>query len=88
MNTPRPDREAGVRRLEIVALCLILTLPAYLRLVNVAGNPAWYTDEGTHLDVAQNLLREVHKWPWAFEAGKIEVYQELRKLDPKVPNTL
>jgi len=45
------------RLLEIIALCFILTLAAYLRLANVADNPAWYTDEGTHLDIAQNLLR-------------------------------
>ena len=79
MNTPRPDREARLYHLEAIALGLVLVLAAYLRLANVAGNPAWYTDEGTHLDVAQNLLREVHKWPWAFEAGKIEVYENLTK---------
>jgi len=42
--------------LEIVALLLILALAAYLRLANRADNPGWYTDEGTHLDIAQNLL--------------------------------
>ncbi|MBN1813087.1 MAG: glycosyltransferase family 39 protein [Anaerolineae bacterium] len=41
---------------EIVALGLIIALAAYLRLTNVADNPGWYTDEGTHLDIAQNLL--------------------------------
>ena len=45
------------RFLEVVALCLILALAAYLRLANIADNPGWYTDEGTHLDIAQNLLR-------------------------------
>jgi hypothetical protein len=45
------------RLLEVVTLCLILALAAYLRLANVADNPGWYTDEGTHLDIAQNLLR-------------------------------
>jgi hypothetical protein len=44
------------RFLEVAALCLILALAAYLRLANVASNPGWYTDEGTHLDIAQNLL--------------------------------
>jgi hypothetical protein len=45
------------RFFEVTALCLILALAAYLRLTNVADNPGWYTDEGTHLDIAQNLLR-------------------------------
>lgn len=45
------------RYLETVALCLILALAATLRLANVADNPAWYADEGTHLNIAQNLLR-------------------------------
>jgi hypothetical protein len=43
------------RFFEVVALCFILALAAYLRLANVADNPGWYTDEGTHLDIAQNL---------------------------------
>jgi len=42
---------------EIAALFLILTLAAYLRLANNADNPGWYSDEGTHLDIAQNLAR-------------------------------
>jgi hypothetical protein len=46
-----------LRYAEIAALCLILALAAYLRLVNVVDNPSWYTDEGVHLDIAQNLLR-------------------------------
>jgi hypothetical protein len=42
---------------EIAALLLILALATYLRLANHADNPGWYTDEGTHIDIAQNLLR-------------------------------
>jgi 4-amino-4-deoxy-L-arabinose transferase-like glycosyltransferase len=45
------------RLFELVALLLILSLAAYLRLTNVATNPAWYTDEGTHLDIARHLLQ-------------------------------
>ena len=41
--------------LEVIALFLILALAAYLRLANHTDNPGWYTDEGTHLDIAQNL---------------------------------
>lgn len=36
---------------------LILALAAYLRFVNLAVNPGWYTDEATHVDIAQHLLR-------------------------------
>jgi len=45
------------RWLEPLAVALILLLAAYLRLANVAVNPAWYTDEGTHLDMARHLLQ-------------------------------
>ena len=44
------------RPLTLLALVAILLLAAYLRLANVATNPAWYTDEGTHLDIARHLL--------------------------------
>jgi 4-amino-4-deoxy-L-arabinose transferase-like glycosyltransferase len=43
------------RLIEWSLLGLILLLAAYLRLVNLADNPGWYTDEGTHLEIAQNL---------------------------------
>jgi 4-amino-4-deoxy-L-arabinose transferase-like glycosyltransferase len=45
------------RLFELAALLIILILAAYLRLINVATNPAWYTDEGTHLDIARHLLQ-------------------------------
>lgn len=44
------------RLLELAALFVILMLAAYLRLANLAANPGWYTDEGTHLDLARNLI--------------------------------
>src|SRR5512135_2085740 len=47
---------ARSRWLEPLTLTLILFLAAYLRLAHVATNPAWYTDEGTHLDIARHLL--------------------------------
>lgn len=34
-------------------LLLVLGLAAYLRLANVGHNPGWYSDEGTHLDIAR-----------------------------------
>jgi hypothetical protein len=42
--------------LEGIILILIIALAAFLRLVNLQNNPAWYTDEATHLDIATNLL--------------------------------
>lgn len=39
------------------ALVVVMVLAAYLRLTNLSLNPGWYTDEGTHLDIARNLLR-------------------------------
>jgi hypothetical protein len=34
---------------------LLVGLAASLRLINLAGNPGWYTDEGAHLDMAWHL---------------------------------
>jgi 4-amino-4-deoxy-L-arabinose transferase-like glycosyltransferase len=47
-----------VRRLRIewVLLLLILGIAAFLRFHNLAENPAWYTDEATHVEIARNLL--------------------------------
>jgi hypothetical protein len=42
--------------LETASLAAILILAAYLRLANTASNPGWYTDEGTHLDIARHLV--------------------------------
>ncbi|HUN09485.1 MAG TPA: glycosyltransferase family 39 protein [Aggregatilineales bacterium] len=47
----------SVRNLaEVMLLCLILLLAAHLRLTNVADNPGWYTDEATHVDIANHRL--------------------------------
>lgn len=43
--------------LEIFTLLLILVTAGYLRFTNVSGNPGWYTDEATHVDIAYHLLR-------------------------------
>ncbi|MBZ0292317.1 MAG: glycosyltransferase family 39 protein [Anaerolineae bacterium] len=49
------------RRLQLLAefctLLLIILLAAYLRLTGIEGNPGWYTDEGTHLAIAQQLTQ-------------------------------
>ena len=43
-------------RLHWLALVLILVLAAWLRLYRAAETPGWYSDEGTHLEIARNLL--------------------------------
>ena len=43
------------RIFEVCALMLVLGLAAYLRLANLAQNPGWYSDEGTILNISQNL---------------------------------
>ncbi|MEQ8671831.1 MAG: glycosyltransferase family 39 protein [Aggregatilineales bacterium] len=42
--------------LEIALLMLILGIAAHLRIANNANTPGWYTDEATHIDIAQNLV--------------------------------
>ena len=42
--------------LTIIATMAILSVAAYVRLENVADTPGWYTDEGTHILIAQNLV--------------------------------
>ena len=56
MINPNRQRQT-VRLWHVATLGVILILAAYLRLANLPENPGWYTDEGTHLDIAQNLLR-------------------------------
>ncbi|MEE9572815.1 MAG: glycosyltransferase family 39 protein [Candidatus Neomarinimicrobiota bacterium] len=34
----------------------VISCAAYLRFVNLAENPGWYSDEGTMVDIANNLL--------------------------------
>jgi 4-amino-4-deoxy-L-arabinose transferase-like glycosyltransferase len=41
--------------LEGLALSFVLTLAGYLRFANLAGNPGWYSDEGTIANIAQNM---------------------------------
>src|SRR4051812_14185124 len=41
---------------EGILLVIILVLAGYLRLTNVAENPGWYTDETTHIDIANHRL--------------------------------
>jgi hypothetical protein len=38
-------------------MALILVLAAYLRLSNLAVNPGWYSDEGTLVNIASNLVK-------------------------------
>jgi hypothetical protein len=43
--------------LEGGAVLLVLFLAAYLRLAYAAANPGWYSDEGTLVNIAQNMMR-------------------------------
>jgi 4-amino-4-deoxy-L-arabinose transferase-like glycosyltransferase len=54
MNTA--SNRTSFRFAEPAAVLLIVALAAYLRLHHIADNPGWYTDEGTHLQIAQNLM--------------------------------
>ena len=46
---------ARSRWLEPTLLLLIIALAAALRLWRVAETPGWFTDEGTHLEIARHL---------------------------------
>jgi hypothetical protein len=46
-----PRRQA----LRLALIVILLGLAAGLRLINLPGNPGWYTDEGAHLDMAWHL---------------------------------
>lgn len=41
----------------LLALLAIVIVAAILRLFNLADNPGWYSDEGTHLEIARHLLQ-------------------------------
>ncbi|MCU0482412.1 MAG: glycosyltransferase family 39 protein, partial [Anaerolineae bacterium] len=40
-----------------IIIGLILILAGYLRFTNLSHNPAWYTDEGTHLSIAHHMMQ-------------------------------
>lgn len=42
--------------LDVLLIAVIVGIAAHLRLANNADNPGWYTDEATHIDIAQNLM--------------------------------
>ncbi len=50
------DTHKSYKYVEIVFLIAILLAAAYLRLVNIAATPGWYTDETTHILIARNLV--------------------------------
>jgi hypothetical protein len=52
-----PQHQKTLRLVEISLLVLILCLAAYLRLAQLAGNPGWYSDEGTEVDIAAHWLK-------------------------------
>lgn len=52
----QPAVSALPTRLESSAVVLVLLLAGYLRLANTAGNPGWYSDEGTLVSIAANMI--------------------------------
>jgi 4-amino-4-deoxy-L-arabinose transferase-like glycosyltransferase len=48
--------KTSTRWLEAIALLAILGLAAYLRLANHVNTPGWHSDEGTIVNIADNLL--------------------------------
>ena len=42
--------------LEYLIVFILLILAGYFRLTNLENNPGLYSDEGTHIEIAQNLL--------------------------------
>lgn len=52
----KASRRIWLQVAEVFILGLVLILAAYLRLANRADNPGWYSDEGTHINIAMNLM--------------------------------
>ena len=44
------------QRFQLLAIVAIILLALYLRWENVGADPDWYTDEGTHLEIARHWL--------------------------------
>jgi len=49
-------KNKNIKYLEYLILILILFLAGYLRFINLESNPGIYSDEGTQIEIAQNLL--------------------------------
>ena len=56
MEKPEHKTKSFNIKIEILILILILVIAAYLRFLNIADNPGWYSDEGTLVEVAHNLV--------------------------------
>ena len=52
----------GTHWVHWLALVAILALAAWLRLHRVVETPGWYSDEGTHLEIARHLLEGRHQY--------------------------
>jgi 4-amino-4-deoxy-L-arabinose transferase-like glycosyltransferase len=50
----KPNYRAASYGLEALLLIAILALAAFVRLENLTDNPGWYSDEGTHLEIAKH----------------------------------
>lgn len=47
-----------LKYLEFIILLLLLFSSGYLRFINLENNPGLYSDEGTQIELAQNLVEE------------------------------
>ena len=40
-----------------ILIVILLVIASIVRFVNIEINPAWYTDEGTHIEIAKHLIQ-------------------------------
>jgi len=50
-------KNKNIKYLECLILFLLLLFAGYLRLINLENNPGIYSDEGTQIEISQNLLK-------------------------------
>lgn len=59
LDTVKLDRLLSMRQkswqVNLFFISMLLTIAAVLRFTNLGDNPSWYTDEGTHLEIARQL---------------------------------
>ena len=57
LSKSRILNEKNFKILEIFGLLVALTLAAVFRFINISIYPGWYSDEGTIINITQNLLK-------------------------------
>lgn len=56
MNSKFRSNESVEKIIILMAFGTVLLLAGFLRFKNISSNPGWYSDEGTLVEIAQNLL--------------------------------